>query len=74
MTYCSLAKRGKGQLFELKGYECAQVPRKESGVTKCKRGHGGVCLFVHESVKKGIDVLEKNDAGFIWVKLCKLFF
>ena len=49
-------------------------PSKESGSKKCKRGHWGVCLFVHESVRKGIELLETNDSGFIWVKLFKLFF
>ena len=48
------------------------VPRKESGSKKCKRRHGGVCLFVHEYVRKGIELLETNDSGFIWVKLSKL--
>lgn len=64
----------QGESFELEGYECVHVPRKESGSKKCKRGHGGVCLFVHESVRKGIELLETNDSGFIWVKLSKLFF
>ena len=50
------------------------VARRESGSTKCKRGHGGVCLFIHESFNKGTEVLETKDAGFIWIKLCKFFF
>ena len=41
---------------------------------KCKRGHGGVCLYIHENIYEGVQILERNDSGFIWVKLCKDFF
>ncbi|MEW8544153.1 MAG: hypothetical protein AB2693_11520, partial [Candidatus Thiodiazotropha sp.] len=41
---------------------------------KSKRGHGGVCLFIRNGIKQGIEPLETDKAGFIWVKLCKTYF
>lgn len=64
----------KNDSFELDGYECVAVPRSESLTDRCKRGHGGVCLFIRNDIKEGVEILEKNKAGSIWVKICKQFF
>ena len=58
----------------MEGYECFDVPRPESINGTSRRGHGGVCLFVSNKIVDGIEVLEKHESGFIWVKLCKHFF
>ncbi|MEW8546112.1 MAG: endonuclease/exonuclease/phosphatase family protein, partial [Candidatus Thiodiazotropha sp.] len=63
-----------GDSFHLKGYEGVDVPRRESMHGRGKRGHGGVCLFIRAEIKDGIHILEKDDSGVIWVKLCKNFF
>lgn len=41
---------------------------------KSNRGHGGVCLFVREALFKGVEILDKDPDGFIWLKLNKTFF
>ena len=41
---------------------------------KSKRGHGGICLFIKNSLKRGVELLETNKAGFIWIKLCQTYF
>lgn len=64
----------KDEQYQLSNYHCVNVPRKERVSVKCKRGHGGVCLYIHENVYEGVQILETNDSGFIWVKLCKDFF
>lgn len=60
--------------FQLDGYECIAVPRSESMKGKSKRGHGGVCLFIRNTIKQGVELLETDNAGFIWIKLCKSYF
>ena len=60
--------------FQLDGYECIAVPRSESMKEKSKRGHGGICLFIKNSLKRGVELLETNKAGFIWIKLCQTYF
>ena len=72
--FCSETWAKKSDSFELQHYECINVPLTVHGPVKSKRGHGGVCLFVHENVSKGVSILETNNDGFIWVKLCKDFF
>ena len=64
----------KDEQYQLTNYHCVNVPRKECVSVKCKRGHGGVCLYTHENIYEGVQLLERNDSGFIWVKLCKDFF
>ena len=46
----------------------------ESRYGRGKRGHGGVCLFNRSEIRKGVQILETDNAGFIWIKLCKDFF
>ena len=41
---------------------------------KGKRGHGGICLFVRDTIFAGTEVIGSNQAGFLWVKLCKKYF
>ena len=55
--------------FCLQGYESVLVPRPESLVNTVKRGHGGVCLFYKSSLKKGINIVEKDEKGLIIVQL-----
>ena len=52
---------------------CA-YPESMSSKRKCKRGHGGVCLFIRKGISKGVNVLETDSNGFIWVKLDKVYF
>ena len=73
LIFCSETWQRKNDSFVLEGYECFDVPRKESLQTKY-RGHGGICLFVRSCIHKGIEVLETNSSGFIWIKVCKTFF
>ena len=62
--------------FVIENYQCIKVPRPESINIrgKGKRGHGGICLFVNDLIYDGIEVLEKNSKGFLWVKVKKSFF
>ena len=48
--------------------------RNESRYGRGKRGHGGVCLFIRSEIRKGVQLLETDNAGFISIKLCKDFF
>ena len=38
---------------------------------KGKRGHGGICIFVSETIYSGIEIFEKIPQGLLWVKLKK---
>lgn len=58
--------------FSIEGYVKCSVPRKAS--LKSKRGHGGVCLFYKNSVQNGVEIIQTNENGFIFVKLSKFFF
>ena len=73
LVFCSETWQRRGDNFELSGYECIEVPRVES-LKGSRRGHGGVCLFIKNELVKGVQVLEKDRYGSIWVKLCKEFF
>ena len=72
LVFCSETWQRRGDNFELSGYECIEVPRVES-LKGSRRGHGGVCLFIKDELVKGVQVLEKDRYGSIWVKLCKEF-
>ncbi len=50
------------------------VARRESIESSGGRGHGGVCLLYKESLKNGIEILETDHNGCIWVKLSKTYF
>lgn len=65
LVFCSETWQRKGESFELSGYECIDVPRKESvRGRKGMRGHGGVCLFIKHKVTAGVKILEMNQNGF----------
>lgn len=76
LIFCSETWQKSGSKFNIDGYKCITVPRPESMQIrgKGKRGHGGVCLFVRNSISDGIEVVHKDSSGFLWVKLRKLFF
>ena len=64
--------------FSIDGYKCITVPRPESMLIRGrgKRGHGGICLFVRHTCTfcTGVEIIERQTSGFLWVKLCKTFF
>ena len=64
----------KGDIFQLEGYEYIEVSRKESLRANSRRGHGGVGLFLKNSIKQDVEILAKHNAGFIWIKLGKCYF
>ncbi|MEW8547168.1 MAG: endonuclease/exonuclease/phosphatase family protein, partial [Candidatus Thiodiazotropha sp.] len=76
ILFCCETWQRQNDKFTIEGYNCICVPRPESLKIRGKgrRGHGGICLFVRESLSKGIEVIETDPAGFIWVKFCKDFF
>lgn len=69
-------KEGKNETFALKGYDCVEIPRRECIINRPrgKRGHGGVCLFISQKISNGVHVLEMDENGLMWVKICKDFF
>ena len=58
-------------LLQRQGYKCYQVCRK-----KLKRGRksGGICVFVHESISRGVRKLNTAGSESIFIKLDKDFF
>ena len=61
LVFCSETWQRKGEHFDLNGYDCIDVPRKESVRDKrCKRGHGGVCLFLKHNIAEEIQILDKK--------------
>ena len=70
LIFCKETWQKSNSNFEIKGYKCISVPKPERG----KRGHGGICLFVRNSILSGVEVVDENSAGFLWVKLCKTVF
>lgn len=76
LVFCSNTWQTKPDEFQLDGYKSVCVPRFESVSVnrKSHRGHGGVCLFIKETIIDGIHILEKDQNGFIWIKLYKDYF
>ena len=58
-------------LLQVPGYVCFQVCR-----TKLKRGrkHGGICVFVHESIRRGVKKVNTAGSESIQIKISKDFF
>ena len=58
-------------LLQLPGYKCYQVCR-----SKLKRGRksGGICVYVHESISRGVSKLNTSGSESVLVKLCKEYF
>lgn len=66
IIFCSETWQKKGSKFDIDGYKCIYVPRPESMQIRGrgKRGHGGICLFVRNNIAAGVEILDKNPAGF----------
>jgi hypothetical protein len=60
--------------FDLEGYQSIFVPRPDSLYGTSKRGQGGVCLHFNISLKDGVQIMDINNNGVIWIKLLKTFF
>ena len=58
-------------LLQVPGFVCFQVCR-----TKLKRGrkHGGICVFVHESIRRGVKKVNTAGSESIQIKLNKDYF
>ena len=67
LIFCSETWQRSSDKFEIENYQCITVPRPESLVIrgKGKRGHGGICLFVSDTIYDGIEILEKIPQGFL---------
>ena len=59
---------GEGHGLSIDGYTCITVPRPESMRIRgrAKRGHGGICLFVRNTVSPDVEVSDKNPALFFF--------
>ena len=57
--------------MQIPEYRCFQVCRK-----KLKRGRksGGICVYVHQSISKGVSKVNTSGSESIFVKLSKTFF
>lgn len=75
LIFCCETWQKSKDKYHIANYDCIDVGRPESLKLKgrTKRGHGGICLFVRQAISKGIEILEKDSRGFVWVKVCKTF-
>ena len=57
--------------LQIEGFKCFQVCRKKK---KFGRKHGGIAVFVHKSILKGVSKLPTQGSEVILLKLDKTFF
>ena len=64
IIFCSETWQKRGSKFDIDGYKCITVPRPESMQIRGrgKRGHGGICLFVRNTISTGVEILDRNSA------------
>ena len=74
LVFCTWQKHN--DTFSIEGCNCILLPRPEGFRIKRRgrRGHGGICLFIKHTTADGIEVVEKNESGFIWVKMNRQYF
>ena len=63
LVFCSETWQKHNDKFDIEGYNCISVPRPESLRLKGRgrRGHGGICLFINNSIADGIEIIERNS-------------
>ena len=76
LVFCSETWQKHNDTFSIEGYNCISLPRPESFRIKRRgrRGHWGICLFIKHTIADGIEVVEKNESDFIWVKMNRQYF
>ena len=57
--------------LQLEGYKCYQVCRKKK---KKGRKHGGISVYVHNSILKGVSKVPTQGSDIVMLKLDKIFF
>ena len=57
--------------LQIEGFKCFQVCRKKK---KFGRKHGGIAVFVHNSIKRGITKVPTQGSEVIILKLDQTFF
>ena len=58
-------------LMQLPGYHCFNVCRKK--LTKGPKS-GGICVYVHDSISRGVSKLNMPGSESIFIKLEEIFF
>lgn len=61
----------KENQFTIEGFDSLLIPRPSSlsDYNFGKRGHGGKALFYKANLKPGIEILDIDKSGILWVKL-----
>ena len=60
--------------FDIEGYYCEHLYGNKSRNAKKGRYSGGITIYYKQTLKDKINIIEKDQNGIIWVKICKSLF
>ena len=60
--------------LDIKGYCCDHLFGNKSKHTKKGRFSGGISIYFRQTLKDKIQVIEKNQSGILWFKICNSMF
>lgn len=75
IVFCSETWQTADDNYDLPGYECICAPRPESVASnrKSNRGHGGICVFIRDTISDSVSIVVIDNEGFVLLKLKKMF-